>query len=157
MKKTLLLAAAVFVAGFGSIDAALAATTRTITTTTKSYYAPAASGWIHVEVGPDILPQEQIYLRDRDYKKRYYRNLKEQRQRIRVLEQAVLQLQSEISLLRQDRQVAEVPRHVCYLSTMMQGTFIGKGFSLTEARAETIKACQGSGSLSCNERQLKCE
>ena len=76
------------------------------------------------------------------------------------LERAVRELQNRVYDLEDDSrsQTREVRIFTCVIPTPFEGTFIGKGTTELEAKAEAAKACEKSGSLSCNINRIKnCE
>lgn len=79
--------------------------------------------------------------------------------RIRRLEQAVRALQNRVYELEDDApRRAEVIIHTCTLPTTFSGTFIGKGRTNAEARANAVNACERGDGFPCHDGRIKsCE
>ena len=76
------------------------------------------------------------------------------------LERAVRELQNRVYDLEDDSrpQTYEVKVFTCVLPTSFDGTFIGKGSTEIEAKAEASRACERSGALFCGVNRIsKCE
>ncbi len=81
-------------------------------------------------------------------------------QRITRLERAVRELQNRVYDLEDEATPArrEVKVFTCTLPTSFDGTFIGKGKTEAEARANASNACKRGGASFCSERDIKtCE
>lgn len=78
--------------------------------------------------------------------------------RVRMLEEAVRDLQAQVYDLRDEpRRERTVTTVVCSLSTPFNGTFIGKASSQTEAEALANRNCEKSGASFCYSYKPKCE
>lgn len=79
--------------------------------------------------------------------------------RVRLLEEAVRDLQDQVYDLREN----DVPRErsekvvVCSLQTNFDGTFIGKASTRLEAEALARNNCQTAGASFCSSTEVKCE
>lgn len=76
------------------------------------------------------------------------------------LERAVRELQNRVYDLEDDArpQTREVRVFTCILPTSFNGTFIGKGSTEIEAKAEASRACEGGGASFCGLHKItKCE
>ncbi len=87
---------------------------------------------------------------------------RDMRERIRLLEIAVRQLQSEVYRLRTQRSVTTIetrrrPSYACMLSTAFGGTFHGKGDTMLEAKAKSLNACEKREKGFCREEKVVCE
>ncbi len=88
---------------------------------------------------------------------RYYN--RELRERIRLLESAVRQLQEEVYRLKmQDGGYSNHrPQYTCFLNTPFNGSFYGKGYTKLEAKAKTLNECEKKDKGYCNANQVNCE
>jgi hypothetical protein len=80
--------------------------------------------------------------------------------RVARLERAVRELQNRVYDLEDDSLPAtrEVKIFTCTLPTSFDGTFIGKGKTEAEARANASNECKKGGAAFCNDRNIKsCE
>lgn len=80
--------------------------------------------------------------------------------RINRLERAVRALQNRVYDLEDDvgPVQTEVTIYTCTLPTSFDGTFIGKGKTEAEARANAVNACEAGGGFPCRDRRVKtCE
>lgn len=78
--------------------------------------------------------------------------------RLRRLESAVRELQNRVYELEDEGRGREVTVHTCSLPTSFEGTFIGKGSTRVEARANAVNACERGGGFPCSESRIKaCE
>lgn len=79
--------------------------------------------------------------------------------RIRLLEEAVRDLQAQVYDLRDNEpRTRIVTSHVCSMVTTFNGTFIGKGSSKIEAEAITRQKCSQSGREHfCSTNRVNCE
>lgn len=89
-------------------------------------------------------------------------NDRELRERIRILELAVRQLQDEIYRLRIAGRinVIETGRRIsysCMLTTPFGGTFYGKGETMLEAKAKSLNACERGEKGFCRDEKVLCE
>ncbi len=114
---------------------------------------------IHVEIGEGAGP-DRVQERDRrhyNHRAHHYYNRK-LRERIRILESAVQQMQADIDqLFRENRELKSAhTRYACYLKTPFDGTFLGKGSSLIEARAVALNQCEQKTMSWCKESRVKC-
>jgi hypothetical protein len=85
---------------------------------------------------------------------------RELRERIRLLESAVRQLQEEVYRLKtQDNEYGSNrrPGFTCFLNTPFNGTFYGKGETKLEAKAKTLNECEKKDKGYCNANQVSCE
>ncbi len=84
------------------------------------------------------------------YDEAYY-ELNYLRFRVRLLEQAVNQLQRTIYQLDTKEKT-----HVVYLKTLLKGTFIGKGSTRAEAIGDALVKCEkGNGGIECSEYNVR--
>jgi hypothetical protein len=79
--------------------------------------------------------------------------------RVRLLEEAVRDLQDQVYDLREndfprERTETEV---VCSLKTSFRGTYLGKASTRLEAEALARNACQRAGAPFCSSEEVKCE
>ena len=80
--------------------------------------------------------------------------------RVNRLERAVRELQNRIYDFEDDSVPAtrEVTVYTCVLPTSFDGTFIGKGKTEVEARANAVNSCKKAGAPFCYESNVrKCE
>lgn len=80
--------------------------------------------------------------------------------RIVRLERAVRELQNRVYDLEDDAAPSrrEVTIFTCTLPTSFDGTFIGKGKTAAEARANAVNKCEMGGGFPCNDSRIKsCE
>ena len=87
---------------------------------------------------------------------------RELRERIRLLEIAVRQLQNEVYRLRTQRSVTTIEKrrrlfYACMLTTPFGGTFHGKGETMLEAKAKSLNACEKDEKGFCREEKVVCE
>ncbi len=80
------------------------------------------------------------------------------RERLKVLELAVVQLQHIISQSRLGRDVS-IAHYTCMLRTSFNGTFKGRGETKVEAIADTLQKCDATGAnaIWCDANDVKCE
>lgn len=78
--------------------------------------------------------------------------------RIRLLEEAVRDLQEQVYDLRDAQpRTRVVTTHVCSLKTPFNGVFIGKASTRTEAEALARQKCSRSEEAFCSSRSVNCE
>lgn len=80
--------------------------------------------------------------------------------RITKLERAVRELQNRVYDLEDDAtpNQREVTVYTCALPTAFDGTFVGKGKTAAEARANAVNACHKGGGFPCSDDRVKsCE
>lgn len=78
--------------------------------------------------------------------------------RVRMLEEAVRDLQAQVYDLRDEpRRERTVTTVVCAMTTSFNGTFIGKASSQTEAEANVRRNCEKAGVSFCYSYTPKCE
>lgn len=78
--------------------------------------------------------------------------------RIRLLEEAVRDLQAQVYDLRDEPRTQVVTMHVCTMNTTFNGSFIGKASSKIEAESITRNNCQRHGRESfCSSNRVTCE
>ena len=109
--------------------------------------ALASRSFVQIEIGKDFDPLYQVNTP-------HFHSNKRLRQRVRTLEAAVIQLQNEVLRLKGSRPSSE---HSCMIQTPFDGTFLGSGRNLVEAKASALKACEkGEGGIHCSEKKLEC-
>lgn len=78
--------------------------------------------------------------------------------RIRMLEEAVRDLQAQVYDLRDaEPRTRIVTTHVCSMTTTFNGTFIGKASTKIEAEAVTRQQCSRSREAFCASNRVSCE
>jgi hypothetical protein len=87
-------------------------------------------------------------------------NSRQLAQRVTRLERAVRELQNRVYDLEDDNTASrrETKVFTCTLPTSFDGTFIGKGKTEGEARANASNACEKGGAAFCSDNRIKsCE
>jgi hypothetical protein len=79
--------------------------------------------------------------------------------RVRLLEEAVRDLQDQVYDLRENERPRERSERVvvCSLKTSFRGTYIGKASTRLEAEALARNNCQRAGAPFCSSEEVKCE
>ncbi len=77
--------------------------------------------------------------------------------RIRLLEEAVRDLQAQVYDLRDVPATRIVKMHVCSLKTDFRGTFIGKAQTQIEAEANARNSCSIAGAPFCSSTRVTCQ
>jgi hypothetical protein len=78
--------------------------------------------------------------------------------RVRLLEEAVRDLQAQVYDLRDSEQRTRIVKSfVCSMVTSFNGTFIGKASSKIEAEAITRQKCGEARVIYCSSNVVKCE
>jgi hypothetical protein len=81
----------------------------------------------------------------------------DQNARIRMLEEAVRDLQYQVYDLRDQPQTTVVRTNVCSLKTSFDGTFIGKAATRVEAEADARNKCERARAGFCGSTKVNCE
>ena len=78
-------------------------------------------------------------------------------QRVRRLERAVRDLQIQVYQLQLNniQQPIAIAVHTCSLPTSFDGTFLGKGLTEIEARANAVNACKDGGGFPCSDSRVE--
>lgn len=83
------------------------------------------------------------------------------RDRVKTLEQAVIQLQNETARLQKGFGLVPLSNgnHNCMLVTSFDGTFKGRGDSKVAALADVLQKCEQSGGsrISCDANKAQCD
>ena len=78
--------------------------------------------------------------------------------RMRLLEEAVRDLQAQVYDLRDDARTREVVLNVCTMSTTFNGSFIGKASTPIEAEAQARNSCHASRrEYFCDSNRVLCQ
>ena len=78
--------------------------------------------------------------------------------RMRLLEEAVRDLQAQVYDLRDEPRTREVAIQICSLATSFNGTFIGKASTALEAEANARNSCHASRKEQfCNVLRVTCQ
>ncbi len=97
-----------------------------------------------------------------NYEAHQYYN-RELRERVRLLEAAVRQLQEEVYRLKNSDtptgygRPSQRPSYTCFLNTPFDGSFYGKGDTKLEAKAKALNDCEKKDKGYCNANQVTCE
>ena len=80
------------------------------------------------------------------------------RKRVRQLEKAMVEIQNEVLLLRSRVSAEPLPtKYACYIKTSFNGTHMGRGVSLAEAKARTLQRCEkAGGNFDCKVKKVTC-
>lgn len=122
--------------------------------------ALSASAQRHIPGRDDGRNSGRIVLRDGQTTVRININDNEQQLalRIRLLEEAVRDLQAQVYDLRDaEPRTRIVTSFVCSMNTSFNGTFVGKGASKIEAEALTRQKCNQSREAFCSSNRVNCE
>lgn len=82
------------------------------------------------------------------------------RKRVRQLERAMIEMQDEMHYLRDylgRYQNQSNRQYSCFIQTKFDGTFLGSGSSIAEAKGKTLRACEKkAGRFDCKLSKVSC-
>lgn len=109
--------------------------------------ALASRSLVQIEIGKALDPLDKVNTP-------HFHSNKRLRQRVGTLEAAIIKLQNEVLRLKESR---PSPQHSCMIQTPFDGTFLGSGRNIVEAKASALKACEkGEGGINCSKKKLEC-